>query len=51
LNVFLIVGGNLGKMEIKKLLGLHDVDFSLELTIIEVSLHLLLVKGALMLDL
>jgi hypothetical protein len=39
------------KTEIKELLGLHDVDFSLQLTITEVSLHLLLVKGSLMLDL
>jgi hypothetical protein len=45
------VGGNLGKTEIKELLGLHDVDFSLQLTIIKVSLHLLLVKGSLVLDL
>jgi hypothetical protein len=45
------VGGNLGKMEIKELLGLYDVDFSLQFTIIEVNLHLLLVKGSLVLNL
>jgi hypothetical protein len=38
------VGGNLGKTKIKELLGWHDVDFSLQLTIIKRSLHLLLVS-------
>ncbi len=45
------VGGNLGKMEIKELLELYNVDFSLQFTIIEVNLHLLLVKGSLVLNL
>ncbi len=34
------LGASLGRMEIEEVLGLCNVDFSLQLTIIEISLHL-----------